>query len=287
MKYEIRELKVGGILDQAIKLIKENFWLVLKIAAVILIPYSIIAGLLIAWNMPDMTKYSQPAMYGAGAQTQIELPVGYFIIIGVVALIGGLIIHPITDAAMIYTFGNSYLEKPISVGIALRRALGKYLPLLGTWILFWLALCLPIAIGAIAGIVLGPAGFILMLPLGIMSLVFAFWFMLAPQVVVIEGIAGPAALARSKKLMKGNVGTAFVLGIIVGIISWLIGLVAAAIPQMEMQTVFSAIIQALLTIFSYAAWVVFYFSARCKAENFDLTMLADAVATDDPPAVKW
>jgi hypothetical protein len=45
-----------------------------------------------------------------------------------------------------------------------------------------------------------------------------------------------------------------------------------------------SILQAIVSFIVAAAWVVFYFSCRCKAENFDLTMLADAVAAEETPA---
>jgi len=108
---------------------------------------------------------------------------------------------------------------------------------------------------------------------------------LASRVVVIEGIFGTGAMGRSKRLMKGNMGTAFVLGILIAVIGALINWAPRLIPQAEVRVLVSAILQGVLSIFGAAAWVVFYFSCRCKAENFDLTMLADSVAAKDAPEV--
>ena len=75
----------------------------------------------------------------------------------------------------------------------------------GTWFLVGLAIM---------------GGMILCLVPGILA---AFWFSLATQVVVIEGVAGFAAMKRSKQLMAGNIGTIFVLGLLIGLINVGIG----------------------------------------------------------------
>ena len=80
--------------------------------------------------------------------------------------------------------------------------------------------------------------------------------------------------------MKGNIGTGFVLGLVVGIINMGIGLGAAIIPQPHAQVVATALAQGIATLLATCSVVVFYFSCRCKAENFDLQVLADAVGAD-------
>ena len=281
MRYEIRELDVGGILDQAIKLTKDHFWLFVKITLVLLVPYSVIAGLLLLWNMPDVPAVAQPGVVVTEVRHGLSPQV--WTLIAVTNVINFILIIPLTDAALIYAIENCYLEKPTGVGVAFRRAVHIFLPLVGTWIVMGLAIASPMIIGFLLTLVVGPAGFIAMLFLAIFSLVLAFWFMLAPRVVVIEGVAGTRALNRSKRLMKGNTGTAMVLGIVVFVIALLCGGAPRFIPQPELQVVVRAVLQAILSFFAAGAWVVFYFSCRCKAENFDLTMLAEAVATEELP----
>jgi hypothetical protein len=281
MRYEIRELDVGGILDQAIKLTKDHFWLFVKITLVLLVPFSVITGLLLLWNMPDVPAAAQPA------EVAREIRYGWspmvWTILAITNVLNFVFILPLTDAALIYAIENCYLEKPTGVGIAYQRALHIFLPLVGTWIVMGLAIASPMILAFIVALAVGPVGFIAMPFLGIFSLILAFWFMLAPRVVVIEGIAGTGALNRSKRLMKGNTGTAFVLGIVVFIIGALCGGLPRFIPQRELEVVVRSVLQAGLSFFAAAAWVVFYFSCRCKAEHFDLTMLADSVAAEEPP----
>ena len=106
--------------------------------------------------------------------------------------------------------------------------------------------------------------------------------------MVLEKISGGAALRRSKQLVSGNIGTLFVLGIIIFAIGFGIGLVAGMIPQIHVQIVVRVLLQAVMTILSTAALVVFYFSCRCEKDNFDLEHLAQSmgesvpVISDDP-----
>jgi hypothetical protein len=264
MRYEIRELDIGGVLDHAINLTKDNFWLFLKIALVLMVPFNIISGLILAWDMPEIAAMSNPAQVGATLQPVVTK---FLIEIWVIAGINMLLVFPLTDAATTYAIANSYLGKPVGVVTAYQRALKVFVPLIITWILTYIVICI---------------GFVLLIVPGI---IFALWFMLVSRVVVIEGTWGPAAMKRSKQLMKGNMGNGFVLAIIMVVIGAAFNWLPRIVSLVEVRVLVSSILQAILTIFFSAAWVVFYFSCRCKAENFDLTMLADAVvASDQLPA---
>jgi hypothetical protein len=103
--------------------------------------------------------------------------------------------------------------------------------------------------------------------------------------VVIENVGGVAAMKRSKQLMAGNIGTVFVLGLLVGLINAGITFAANLIPQPHVQVVALALINGVVTIFASAAFVVFYFSCRCKHEQFDLALLAQAVGAETPADV--
>ncbi len=186
-------------------------------------------------------------------------PLGPLMAMGLLGLVVAFVVRPLTNAAVIYAVASSYLEMPISVGIAFRRAWRIYLPMLGTIIL---------------------AGLLIVLTL----FIFLFRYLLVTHVVVIEGVTGTAALKRSRALMKGNGWSAFVLLVLIVVISWCVGYMQALIPQRELAVIVGSALQTAIFIFGTAAWVVFYFSCRCKAENFDLVMLANAVGAEEPPA---
>lgn len=261
MRYEIRELGLGGILDQAVKLTKNHFGLFLGIVSVLLVPFNLIDGFINLSIMAKLPPNPTIADILAANQTNMKNLAITFPLL----LVALLVVIPITNAALIHAISSEYLEKPVGVGESLKWALGRILAFIGTWFLVFLAIM---------------GGTLLCFIPGILA---AFWFGLATQVVVVEGTSGIAALKRSKQLMTGNIGTLFVLGLLIVIIN--IGLLLAAIliPQPHVQVVATAAIQGVATIFASTATVVFYFSCRCKHEQFDLARLAQSVGLESPP----
>jgi len=257
MRYTIRELKLGEILDQAVNLTKDHFGVLIGITGILLIPYNVIGGLIQVSMIPRMPPNPTPeqAMAVSFAALRVSVPI---------ALVAVYVIAPITNAAVVYAISSAYLEKPISVGGSVKRAFQRLLPLIWTWILVGLAIM---------------GGMILCVVPGILA---AFWFALATQVVVIEGVAGIAAMKRSKQLMAGNIGTFFVLGLLVGLVNAGIIFGASLIPQPHVRVVVVSVVEAVLTIFASAAFVAFYFSCRCKHEQFDLSLLAQSVGAETP-----
>ena len=255
MKYEIRGLSIGEILDQAITLTKDHFGALFTVVAVTLLPIGLIqAGVNIA-IMPEISLIPTPEEIAAIEKVQAEnLP----IIVGMALL--GLLVIPIANAALVRIVAHAYLGKNTSTGDAVGSAFGLLLPLYWTWIILTIA-------------VMG--GMILLVIPGIIA---AFWFSLATQVVVVERVSGVAALKRSRNLMRGNVGTVFVLGIVLGMISIGMQVGSQFIPQIHAKNLAAVLINCVFTIFSSAAMVVFYFSCRCKNEHFDLQLLAQNVA---------
>lgn len=258
MSYQIRQLNLGGILDDAVQLTKNNFGLLFGITSALLIPYLVVEGFIELAISPVLPPNPKPEDVLAFQQEALKL----LPITVPMALVAALVIMPVTNAAMIRAIANRYLGKTATVGQSIGSAFRGILPLVGTWVLLFLA---------VAG------GMLLCIVPGILA---AFWFTLSTQVVVLEGSAGTAALSRSKELMTGNIGTFFVLSLLIAVINISVGFAAAFIPQAHVRVVGVAIVQAALSIFSTAAVVVFYFSCRCKHEQFDLQILAQAVGEE-------
>lgn len=260
MRYEIRPLNLGGILDEGIKLAKNHFGLLFAIVLCLHVPYAAIQGFanesLAPKLPPNPTIQDQLAANQAiMANFQKMLPL---------LAIGLFVILPLTNAAIVRAIADCYLEQPASVGRSYGFAFRNIPKLLWTWVLVGLA---------VAG------GFAMCIIPGIIAL---FWLSLATQVVVIEGISGFGALKRSRFLMRGNVGTFFVLGILLNVIVGGIGFGAALIPQPHVKAIVAALLNGIATIVMSAIIVVFYFSCRCKNEQFDLTLLAADVGADAP-----
>lgn len=260
MRYEVRELGVGGILDQAVTLTKNHFGVLLGIAAVLQVPFGLLQEFVVEGMSPALPANPTPedalAFQNASlANLAYTLPL---------ILLNAYIVAPITNAAMVYAISNAYLDRPVGVGDSFKKAFGMLGSLIVTWLLVGLAIM---------------GGFLLCVIPGILA---AFWFALATQVVVIEGISGVAAMKRSKELMKGNIGTMFVLGLLVGVATMLLTGGAALVPNTYVQSVITVLVQTALTIFATAAFVVFYFSCRCRHEQFDLALLAQSVGVESP-----
>lgn len=264
MPYKIQQLGLGGILDQAITLVKNHFGLLFQIMLMTWIPVMVISeGVKIAAGVPqppasinlqDWVRYSQEVERFSGLVNGLNLVTGVGILIA--------------NAAVIYSVAQLYLGKPISAGAAVQKALGKLWPLI--WTVFVMTL-------AIMG------GLLLCLVPGIL---FALWFGLSQHVVVLESLSGSKALGRSKKLVQPYLGTFFILGLLVGIIALMVVGGATLIPQQYLQLAVALLLNAITTIFSTAVFVVFYFSCRCGVDNFDLEHLAAAVGESAPPALE-
>lgn len=263
MSYRIQHLKLGGILDQAIAIVKNNFGLLFGILLFAWVPYSLIAGainLAIAPQLPPNPTMQDVSRFQAEAVENLPITLA-------IGLFGGLIILPLTNAAIIYAVAERYLGKSITARQAISKGLSKIVPLVGTSILMGLAIMGGLLLCVIPGIL------------------FALWFGLAQHVVVLEDVSGTTALGRSKQLVRPYLGTFLALGLVVFIIAFLLGMGVAFVPSPPVSMVVGIIINAAVTMFSAAAFVVYYFSCRCGLENFDLEHLAASVGESRPVEV--
>ena len=257
MRHDIRELTLGGILDQAITLLKNHFGSFVAIMAITWLPVQLAAAFARVTLLPELTFPPSPEeldAFGIASAEHQTLFQGLNILT--------LLVAPICNAAIVYAVANTYLGKPITVGGSIGKAFGLFFPLLWTWIL---------VVVAIMG------GMILLIVPGILA---AFWLSLATQVVVVERVSGFKALGRSRQIMRGNIGTLFVMGLVLGLIGSAIMGGSLFISERYTQAILGVALNMVLVIFSSAAGVVFYFSARCKNEQFDLQLLASNVGSE-------
>lgn len=256
MGYEIRELSVGGILDQAIKVSKDGAGVLLMIVCCLVVPIQIGAGLtqlaMTSAIPPDATQEEVIA-------AQAEVGPAAAITMAVLGILS-VIVTPLTTGALIFAISDIYLGRQPTVGNSFGRAMSRWLALIGTTILYGLAVA---------------AGFVLLIIPGIIA---TMWFYLYQPVVVLEVKAGFSALKRSRELMKGNLGKAFAIASLVFLI--LVGVTACSnlIPQRHTGVVVGGVLQGMAMIFYAAVSIVFYFSTLCQHESFDLKRLAEAVS---------
>jgi hypothetical protein len=261
MSYTIKHMGLGGILDQAIAIIRDNFVLIFTIMLIVQIPVTLIQGFLTLSVTPTLPPH--PTMQDVMNARQVQAQ--YWPWFAGFGLLQFVLVIPIVNASVIHAVARVYLGQPVTALEAISSGFRRLLPLLGTAVLTYLAVF---------------GGFLLFIIPGIY---FSIWFALSQHVVVIEELSGSTAMKRSKKLIHKDRGTFVALGIVLLIISFLAHGAVRYIPQPHLQVIGTAIVQALVTMLWTASLVVLYFSCRCSVENFDLHYLAQSIGAE--PAI--
>lgn len=241
MNYEIRAMSFAEILDTGFRLVRDHFALLAGIGLVLYGPLAVFQELL-----------------GASSPDQVD-PTSAIVAIVFVLLLA--VMSPVAAGAMTLAIGEAYRGRSITIGGAYRASLGRALALAGTFLLMGLGVMV---------------GFLLLVIPGIYLMV--AW-MLATQIVMLEGIAGPSALSRSRDLLRNNMlralGILVLAGLVMAVISTVLQLLVSGIPIV--RSVATAIAQSVAMVFQTAVAVVLYFDLRCRKENFDLEHLAQLV----------
>lgn len=256
--YQIRSLSLGGVLDQAVAITKNHFGPLLTIVLVTFLPFQLAMNLVWSNMAPaPLSIQSTPQEHQAFWDAYSKMG-RIFLVLWLPLVLTALI----CNAALIRSISEAYLGKSSTTGAAVKHAFKRILPIMGTGFLVGLTSTVGLMLCVVPGIIA------------------MLWFILSTQVVVIEGISGISAMKHSKALMRGNMGAFFVLILVIGLLNILINGVNSLIPQPHLRAVTLTLIQAVMTVFASAAVVVFYFSARCKNEQFDLQQLADNIGDE-------
>lgn len=260
----LRPLDFGEILDVAFTLYRRHFGTFFLTA---LLPNLPIAAF---WAYLGSVAGS-----GAGAPEEVSALAG----------VGVLLMAPYSAvaailvwAALVHQSSRAMTGGRVAVGDGYRRALSRFLPLLGA--------------GIVAMILIG-LGFMLLIVPGILV---AVMFFAVVQAVVIEEEGPLAALGRSRDLARD--GWVRIFGVLV--VTWLIvflptmavfgglGFLAALFPGVSegmmaggavnagLQAV-SVAVGALTTPYMVASLVVLYYDRRVRKEGLDLELAAERV----------
>lgn len=262
MPYDIKELTLSEVLDQAVALVKARMSTFITIACFLYLPLLLVMNVGIVLLTPTFSN--PPTEAEVQAYLNKAGTIMTFSLLMLVVFV--FLVNPITNAAIIWTVANEYLGKRVEAKEGFQIGMKRLMALIGTNILAGLV----IMIGLICLVIPG--------------IYFALKYFLTTQTVVFEEQSGQDAMRRSGELMKGNMGNAFVLALVIGIIHFLVNLVSGFIPVPVVGAIVGSLVDTVLFVFGTAALVVFYFSCRCKAENFDLKLLAQHVGQSAAPA---
>lgn len=287
--YTLRPLSLGELLDQAIRLYRRNFFKFVGIIALVQIPVTLLslAVTLLTFddyyatilNPPTPTPDNPFAMFTPG----------YFIGIGsayLLGLISFLLVQGIASGALTRLVADTYLGQPGGTVDAYRRIGKRWLPLVGTLILYvilFVALVIWLIIPCV-GWLSGPG---LMLVFGGMILP-----MIAPA-VVLENASGPGAIRRAWELIRRRFWWVLGFMFILYLFAWLVISGPVALFSLGLNYVLpttgldegttlmiSTVLQSLVGLvfgvlyrpLQLACTTLLYFDLRVRQEGLDLAL---------------
>lgn len=254
MRYEVKELEIGGLLDQSIRLFRDHFKFMMMVACIPFFP-GVMIELLRVLSMPsiqpDASQELPPQVMMMFSPTAIILMLlTVFVTIVTTALSTGAATWGVT---------HRYLGHDVPARECFRIVLRRFPRLMWAIILYVPAVGLGMMLFLLPGI----------------YLMFA-WYVMYP-VMIFEDLSAIRSMRRSRKLMVGHKGKAFIVGLLVGIIAIAAMLFGKIIPNVYAATALTEVITAILTVFGAVVTVVIYISARCRVEHFDLELLTQMV----------
>jgi hypothetical protein len=252
----LREMGIGELLDASIKVYRQNWKPLMLVVAIVIVPFALVEGF--ATRVPEDVAFDQAT----------------FDRVTIFALVFGVVrfafVQPFLTGAMARATYSLYLGEGIDVRRVYRTALLLLLPIL--WVSFLAAL------GVAVGLIL------LIVPGVIAAVRFAF----GSTVIVVEGLRGTEALARTWRLAKGKfwriLGTLFLANLLAGVAAAILTLpTSAAIiplgPEAWPLQAFGASVAAVITTpFTTLVTVLLYFDLRIRKEGFDLAVMAQELA---------
>jgi hypothetical protein len=189
-----------------------------------------------------------------------------FLGVSVLVWVAMLILVPFANAAVMKVVADRYLGNPTSFRTAYGYVFRRFWKLATAVLVSGLL----IVLGTFCCIV---PGVLLMLHYFVVS-----------AVVVVEDTGGLAAMRRTGQLMAGNKAMAFVLWILVAVLSATANSMFLIVPQILVRGLLQACFNVVSQAFLQVIVTIVYLHTRCQKEAFDLERLADALGTADHSA---
>jgi hypothetical protein len=240
-------------------MVRDNFLLLVGIAAVLFMPPALLQAL--------------------GQHSAIFSGLGliYFLVVGI-----------IYQAAITIAVSNVYLDRSVTIESAFRATRPILLPMIGTYLIIYALLAAAAFLPLLAFYVLHSALKVVVMLLAVAVVIYLAigWIFLA-QVMIVERLFGNRALGRSRALVRGSWWHVFGMGIAIALIAQVpVSVLAVAwsvIPFFGLLLTGAA--HSVTGAFSAAALTIYYFDRRCRVEDFDLVFLAQQIRAESavPP----
>jgi hypothetical protein len=285
-------MRVGEMLDAAIKLYRIHWRTLMAIVAFVMVPLTFVEEAVLVLTTGGTTVgFGQTATISQGqADTYVALGV-------VFALLQYLLVRPFLTGATVRAVAAAYLGEIPAVGpvysFALRR-LGSIV-----WVLMLTALALIgilVAAGGFAALLGAIGAWPLAVPLflaaGVLCLLVYVRWAFGSAVVVVEDGRGTGALRRSwgltSKAFWKIFGTGLLAMVLTAIANTILGLVPTALSYglgswgWLLRAGGSAAAAVVTTPFVTIVVVLLYFDQRIRKEGLDLSIMAQELRTQRP-----
>jgi hypothetical protein len=284
---QFEPMSVGRIFDRAFAIYRNNFVRFITIVAIIQVPlvlFFTVSRSRIGVRAPtrQSTAFERTAdRPGVGAPVRRYDPAqrSPSILFGclgtaftaVLSIVGVML----CQAALIKSVSETYLGHEITVGQAYGFILPKAVTLVAATICTTLVTWLGLAFFIVPGVIFG------------------LWFFLTVPAIVVENHRAMDGMSRSKALVAGNLGKAFAVGLVSGLIAYILLISLSYLGGRLGKMLFaenlvlrsflihfaSTLAQILVTPIGAAASILLYYDLRIRKEGFDLQMLAQSMTS--------
>jgi len=273
----LRPMDYGDLLDFSIKLYMRRFPTFVAIWGVVFVP---LFGLLALVQINLLSGAQTAAGASSPEEALAALSAG---LMGLLIILGVLLVgQPIATAALTRAVSEAYLGRSPTLGECYAETFKRFTGLLGAILL--------------RGILL-TVGFLLLIVPGVyLSVAYLF----IGQIVMLENSGGYAALRRSAALVRGYWVKAFVVMVLVAILTWVVSFVFSgpgyvldivagakqttgpfgAPPSMARaiyEVAANAVANILVGPFAIVATTLLYYDLRVRKEGFDLQVMAQGL----------
>lgn len=291
---ELRPLRVGEVLDVALKIYRERFGTLVRAVAVVVIPVAVVVAL-VQISVPDSTtgapggdpfaafdpgdepfdRGDDPFAPGSETDFEVEVDPGT-LAARLLRFLLTWLATTLATAACFAVVSGAYLDRDTSWRDSVRFAKSRLGPLIWLYTVYGVLLFLAFLAFIVPG-----------------AYLFVAWAVAVP-VLLFENVRGSKALRRSRELLKGRWWATLAVLVLVAILTGIVqaaitaalvavfALGAGEVAAVVAEGVAQAVGNTLTIPFAAAATTVLYFDALVRKEAFDLTQLAEGVALAPP-----
>ena len=270
---ELKPLGIGEIVDVAVNIFIRNIGTLLKVAAIVFVPLTIVIFLLdlVALQEASITDPGAAIFEFGDDRLRVVNETTFNLAIGIQSILT-LLATTLAIAGTLRAVGNAYVGRDVDAGDSLRFGLGRIHSII------WISILFGIGVGI---------GLILLVLPGIWLLI--AWSLALP-VLIFEGIKGSKALGRSFNLVRkhwwhtfGALLLGYILIIVVQLIlPVIVELIAGSIENVYLYVALLDIANALTSLFViplFASLVtVIYYDLRVRKEGYDVQLLTQELS---------